>query len=135
MWFQLKKRLWQWRVVLITSPSVAIMIVAGSLLGWFQLLEWATLEQFFAMRPQKPPEKRVLVVTFDEKDITNTGKALIPDNVIAEAITKIRRQNPAAIGMDIYRDLPVVSGHGQLVDVMKSTPNLIGVKKLGLFRT
>ncbi len=130
MWFQLKKRLWQWRVVLITSPSVAIIIIAGSMLGWFQLLEWATLEQFFAMRPQKPPEKRVLVVTFDEKDITNTGKALIPDGVIASAITKIRRQNPAVIGMDIYRDLPVVSGHKQLVDVMKSTPNLIGVKQL-----
>ncbi len=100
------------------------------MLGWFQLLEWATLEQFFARRPTKPQENRILVVTYDEEDITNTGKALIPDNVIALAITKIRRLSPAAIGMDIYRDLPVEPGHQELLEVMESTPNLIGVKKI-----
>jgi CHASE2 domain-containing sensor protein/nitrogen-specific signal transduction histidine kinase/FixJ family two-component response regulator len=130
MWSNLKKRLWQWRVVLVTSPSVAILIIAASMLGWFQLLEWATLEQFFAMRPQKPPEKRILVVTYDEKDITSTGKPLIPDGVIARAISKIRRHNPVAIGMDIYRDLPVEPGHKEFVKIIENTPNLIGVKKI-----
>ncbi|BAZ12612.1 two-component hybrid sensor and regulator [Calothrix sp. NIES-4071] len=130
MWRKLKKRLWQWRVVLITSPSIAILIIVASMLGWFQLLEWATLEKFFAMRPAKALENRILVVTYDEEDITNTGKALIPDNVIALAITKINRFSPAAIGMDIYRDLPVEPGHQELLKVMESTPNLIGVKKI-----
>jgi CHASE2 domain-containing sensor protein/CheY-like chemotaxis protein/nitrogen-specific signal transduction histidine kinase len=130
MWFKFKKRLWQWRVVLITSPSVAIIIIAALILGWFQLLEWAMLEQFFALRPTTEESKRILIVTFDEKDITDYGKGLIPDGVIAKAITKISKQRPAAIGMDIYRDLPVEPGHQELVKVMKETPNLIGVKKI-----
>jgi CHASE2 domain-containing sensor protein/CheY-like chemotaxis protein len=130
MWLKLKKQLWQWRIVLITSPSVAIMIIAASLLGWFQLLEWATLEHFFAMRPQKPKESRVLVVTYDEQDISKTGQALIPDRVLARAVSNIRRHNPVAIGMDVYRDLPVEPGHQELQKVMETTPNLIGVKKV-----
>jgi adenylate cyclase len=36
---------------------------------------------------------------------------------------------PRAIGLDIYRDLPVEPGHEKLVQVFKSTPNLIGNSK------
>jgi CHASE2 domain-containing sensor protein/nitrogen-specific signal transduction histidine kinase/FixJ family two-component response regulator len=125
-----KKLVWEWRIVLITSPSVAMSIILASMLGCFQLLEWATLEQFFAIRPQKEIDKRILIVTVDEEDITNHLKPVIPDGVLADAIKKISAQKPAAIGMDFYRDLPVEPGHQKLIEVMKHTPNLIGVKKL-----
>ncbi len=98
--------------------------------GLFQLLEWTTMEQFFALRPVEPPEKRIVIVTIDEKDITQVGKWPIPDAVLAKLLTKLKAQKPAAIGMDIYRDLPVEPGYSELVAVIKSTPNLIGVKKL-----
>ncbi len=119
-----------WRFVFMTSFSVAIFIIAGGTTGLFQLLEWYTLERFFALRPPEPPEKRILIVTIDEKDITQVGKWPIPDAVLAKLLTKLKVQQPAAIGMDIYRDLPVEPGAKELVAVMKSTPNLIGVKKL-----
>jgi len=114
----------------MTSPIVAIFIMAGGMTGLFQLLEWSTLERFFTLRPPEPPEKRILIVTIDEKDITQVGKWPIPDAVLAKLLTKLKAQQPAAIGMDIYRDLPVKPGDQELVAVMKSTPNLIGVKKL-----
>jgi CHASE2 domain-containing sensor protein/CheY-like chemotaxis protein len=119
-----------WRFVFMTSPSVAILIIVGGMTGLFQLLEWTTMEQFFALRPIEPPEKRILIVTIDEKDITQVGKWPIPDAVLAKLLTKLKAQQPAAIGLDIYRDLPVEPGYSELVAVMKSTPNLIGVKKL-----
>ncbi len=119
-----------WRFVLMTSSGVAILIIAGGMTGLFQLLEWTTMEQFFALRPLEAPEKRVLIVTIDEKDITQAGKWPIPDAILAQLLTKLKAQQPAAIGLDIYRDLPVEPGYSQLVAVMKSTPNLIGVKKL-----
>ncbi|MEA5570040.1 CHASE2 domain-containing protein [Calothrix sp. UHCC 0171] len=130
MWSRFKKPVWQWRILLITSPSVAICVIVASMLGFFQLLEWSTLEQFFAIRPQKPIDKRILIVTVDEQDITETGKAVIPDEFLADAITKISIHKPAVIGMDFYRDLPVEPGHQKLVEVMKNTTNLIGIQKI-----
>ncbi len=120
----------QWRCMLMASPIVTICIIAAEMAGFFQLLEWATLEQFFALRPLEPKEKRVLVVTIEEKDITELGKWPISDNTLAKAIAKLKAQQPAAIGMDIYRDLAVEPGNQELVKLMQSTPNLIGVKKL-----
>jgi CHASE2 domain-containing sensor protein/CheY-like chemotaxis protein/nitrogen-specific signal transduction histidine kinase len=130
MWSNFKTLLIQWRFVFIVAPSVALCISAGSMAGWFQLLEWATLERFFALRPQQLPEKRILIVTIDEKDITKVAKGQIPDGVLAEVITKLKAQQPAAIGLDLYRDLPVEPGHEKLMEVMKNTPSLIGVKKV-----
>ncbi|MEM7714074.1 MAG: CHASE2 domain-containing protein [Cyanobacteria bacterium P01_A01_bin.68] len=130
MWSKFKTLLWQWRFIAITTPAVTLAVILGSMAGLFQLLEWTTLEHFFAMRPSEKPEKRILIVTIDEKDITKVGKWPIPDGVLADALKKIRAQQPAAIGMDIYRDLPVQPGHQELVEVMQTTSNLIGVKKL-----
>ncbi|MEM9924262.1 MAG: CHASE2 domain-containing protein [Cyanobacteria bacterium P01_D01_bin.50] len=130
MWSKFKTLLWQWRFVAITTPAVALTVIIGSMAGLFQLLEWTTLEHFFAMRAPEKPEKRILIVTIDEQDITKVGKWPIPDAVLADALKKIRAQQPAAIGMDIYRDLPVEPGHRELVQVMQTTPNLIGIKKL-----
>lgn len=129
MW-SFKALFWKWRYVAITTPAVALIVIAASMLGWFQLLEWTTLEHFFAIRPSEKPEKRILIVTVDEQDITKVGKWPIPDAVLADALKKIKAYQPAAIGMDIYRDLPVEPGHQELVKVMQTTPNLIGIKKL-----
>lgn len=65
-----------WRFVLITAPSVSILVIAGGMTGLFQLLEWSTMEQFFALRPLEARDKRILIVTIDEKDITQVGKCI-----------------------------------------------------------
>ena len=130
MWSKLKKFLWQWRFVAITTPAIALTVIAASTAGWFQLLERATLEHFFAMRPYEKPEKRILIVTIDEQDITKVGKWPIPDAVLADALQKINKHQPTVVGIDIFRDLPVQPGHQELVKVMQQTPNLIGIKKM-----
>ena len=130
MWSKFKTLLWQWRFVAITTPAVALGVIAGSTLGWFQLLERTTLGHFFATRPLEKLEKRILIVTIDEQDITEVGKWPIPDKYLADALRKINRYQPAVIGLDIYRDLPVEPGHQQLVKVMQNTPNLIGIKRI-----
>lgn len=116
--------------VLLTAPTVAICVIVAGKLGLFQLLEWNVMECFFALRPSEAIDKRILIVAIDEQDITQAGSWPIPDVVLAELLTKITAKKPAAIGMDIYRDLPVEPGYAKLVGVMKSTPNLIGVRKL-----
>ena len=130
MWLAFTRGIRQWRGLLITAPSVAGLVIAATSLGLFQLLEWATLDHFFRLRPREPTDPRIVIVTINESDASHIGQWPIPDGILAQIIQNLNAQQPRAIGMDLYRDLIVQPGHEELVKVFKSTPNLIGVEKL-----
>ncbi len=127
---QFKQKITQWRGVLAIAPSVAGVIIAGNLVGLFQLLEWATLDQFFLLRPQEAVNSPIVIVAIEEEDITKLGQWPMSDRVMAQLLNKIKAQQPRGIGLDIYRDLVTEPGHSELVEVFESTPNLIGVQKV-----
>ncbi|HIK53442.1 MAG TPA: CHASE2 domain-containing protein [Oscillatoriales cyanobacterium M59_W2019_021] len=114
----------------MTAPTVALLVIAGNFLGWFQLLEWAAMDRFFRWRAIEATDPRIAIVGINESDISEIGQWPMPDTYLAELIEKIDAQKPAAIGLDLYRDLPVEPGHQTLVRTMKATPNLFGVEKL-----
>ncbi len=125
----LKQRIkWDWIPKIALSVTALILLLRFS--GLLQGLEWNLLDQFFRWRPLEPPDVRITLVTIDESDLTKVGQWPIPDRVLAQAIAKIKAQNPRAIGLDIYRDLPVEPGHTDLVRLFQSTPNLFGVEKV-----
>ena len=121
-------RIWQWRGILVTVPSVAGAIVLLGYTGIFQLLEWAAFDRFFLWRPPEPIDERITIVAIEEEDLTEIGEWPLPDGVMAELIETIHSYQPRAIGLDIYRDLPEEPGHEAWVEVMATTENLIGVE-------
>ncbi|MFB2937872.1 CHASE2 domain-containing protein [Aerosakkonemataceae cyanobacterium BLCC-F154] len=127
---RLYKIIRQWRSVLIIAPSVAGLVIFANYLGLFQLLEWATLDEFFRLRPRESVDSRIVIVTVDESDLTYTNQWPISDAILAKLIEKIKAQQPKVIGLDIYRNLPVPPGNTELVKLFESTPNLIGVEKV-----
>jgi CHASE2 domain-containing sensor protein len=98
--------------------------------GLLQGLEWNLLDQFFCWRSLEPPDARIAIVTIDESDLTKVGQWPISDRILAQTIAKIKAQNPRAIGLDLYRNLPVEPGHTDLVKLFQSTPNLFGIEKV-----
>ena len=48
---------------------------------------------------------------------------------LADLINTIKKQNPSAIGLDLFRDFPVEPGNKELTQVFKTTPDLIGIEK------
>ncbi len=129
MWSKLTLGHRGWIALLITAPVVAGLVIGVKLTGLFQLLEWATYDQFFRLRPTEPIDDRILIVTIDESDINYLEKWPIPDATLARLINILNQHQPVAIGLDLYRDLPVEPGHQAWLEVMKSTPTLIGVEK------
>jgi CHASE2 domain-containing sensor protein/CheY-like chemotaxis protein len=130
MWTTLKQRIWQWRGVLITAPSVAGVLVALRLAGVLQLLELVALDQIFRLRPLEPADPRIVIVMIGESDIKKLKQWPMSDAVMARLLLTLKQQNPRAIGLDLYRDLPVEPGYQELVKLFTSTPNLIGIKKV-----
>ncbi len=128
MFNKIRKKIKDWQGIIFTSATVSGLIIAANLMGLFQLLEWVTLDNFFKLRPEESIDPNIIIITIDESDINKFGHPL-KDDLLANIINKIKKQNPTVIGLDIYRNLPVEPGHEELVKVFKSTPNLIGVEK------
>lgn len=127
-WFS-RKQLWGERArVLLTASGIAGIILLVRFFGLLQPLEWAALDQFFRLRPLEPTDERILIVEISEADLRAVGQWPLPDRTIAQVLKTLETWKPAAIGLDIYRDLPVEPGHEQFEQVARSLPNLIGIE-------
>lgn len=125
-----KRLLWEWRGVWITAPSVAILVILLRFLGLLQSFEWAAFDQYLRLRPAEAQDERIVIVGINEADLQNIRQPIISDAVYAQLLEKLKAKKPRAIGLDIYRDLPVEPGNQDLVRVFKSTPNLVGIQKV-----
>ncbi|NEO59941.1 MAG: CHASE2 domain-containing protein [Moorea sp. SIO4G2] len=130
MWQTIKQQIQQWGTVLLIAPSIAGLVILGSNAGLFRMLEWASQDQLFRLRPKESVDERIVLVTIDEPDIKYVKQWPMSDRVMAQLIRNIKAQQPRAIGIDIYRDLVVEPGHDELVEVFNSTPNVIGIEKI-----
>ncbi|MEH2011195.1 CHASE2 domain-containing protein [Nostoc sp.] len=128
--FGLKQSLRRGHRELITAASVAVCVLLLHSIGLLQSLELAGLDQFFSLRPNEPPEDRITIVVIDEADLDEVGSWPIPDTNIAQLLQKLNIHKPRAIGLDIYRNLPVEPGNQELRNTYKSMPNLIGIELL-----
>ncbi|MEH2205133.1 MAG: CHASE2 domain-containing protein [Nostoc sp.] len=137
MWRRFQAFIQRTRSVLIITPSVALTVIVGQSLGLFNLPEWKIRDEWVRQRSSQAMPMagyayadEIVIVTIDERDIQSVRKWPVPDWALARLLEKIRAQQPRAIGLDLYRDLPEGSGHEQLVQVFRNTPNLIGVEKI-----
>ncbi|AFY66183.1 CHASE2 domain-containing protein [Geitlerinema sp. PCC 7407] len=116
-----------WLLAGMLGATLPVLLVRT--LGLLQGAELGMFDQFVRWRPPEPGDRRVVVVAIDEQDITQVGHPM-SDRVLAQTLRSIQAQNPRAIGLDIYRDLPVAPGQAELAQVFRSTPNLIGIEKV-----
>ncbi|WP_428013196.1 CHASE2 domain-containing protein [Baaleninema sp.] len=125
-----ESRNWRWRDGIVSAVLVSAIAIGIESLGGFQLLEWAALDRLFHLRPTEPVDDRVVLVTVNETDLRAFGRWPVPDGVLAETVENIAADDPAAIGVNLYRDLPVEPGRDEWVRIAQNTPNLIGVEKI-----
>lgn len=119
----------RWLLLMLAASGVAGFILVLRLLGWLQTWELSMFDRFISLRPPVPRDDRILIVGVNESDLRKLGKWPISDAVLAQALTNLKKSQPRAIGLDIFRDLPVEPGHAALQTVFQNTPNLIGVEK------
>ena len=126
----LKTFFWHSRGVWLVTPLVAgavmLLRMSGVLQGW----EWTTYDLYLRLRPQEEGDRRVVIVGINETDLAKLNSSIISDQTLATLLTKLKAREPRAIGLDMYRDLPVPPGEQALSQVFATTPNLIGIQKV-----
>ncbi len=122
-------RLKQWHSLGFITVGVTFAAISLHLSGALQCLELTLLNQWFRLRPAESRSVPIVLVTISEPDIQQAGRWPLSDAQLAALLNRLKRSRPIAIGLDLYRDLPIEPGHAKLLNVFETTPNLIGITK------
>ncbi|HYW21964.1 MAG TPA: CHASE2 domain-containing protein [Nodularia sp. (in: cyanobacteria)] len=129
-WRKIKDKIAIWRVGTLPGMVIIALVIILRLTGAIQSLEWLAFDNFLRIRPEEPRDERILLVGINEDDIRSWQNYPISDRDLATLLLKLQSYNPRVIGVDIYRDLPVVPGHTELVAAFSKIPNLIAIEKV-----
>ena len=120
----------------VVAVVVALVVVAGVIgLRVFRVLEPVELAVYdafiraHAAPPGSPPDPRILIVAITEEDIQEQGMWPFPDGLLAQGIDTLLALGPRAIGLDIYRDVPVPPGSAELEAVLRRDQRNVVVTK------
>jgi adenylate cyclase len=132
---QFRKALRQPRLVSLAIGLVVFAAIVGAReLGVLQSLELFAYDKFLVLR--SAPESaanRIAVVEVSEEDIRKYDFP-IPDDLLANLIEIISAAHPVAVGLDIFRDVPVPRDGSRLQNlnrVLRENPNVVGIFKFG----
>lgn len=120
-------------VISLALGLVASVIIIGlRSLGFFQFVELATYDIYLRLKEQQSlPEPRVVLVQTVEPDIQKLGEWPLTDSRMAETLKKLLANEPRAIGVDLYRDIPVPPGTDELNDLLTSEKRVFIIEKFG----
>jgi adenylate cyclase len=117
-------------VSLLVSLLVGLGLFGLRLAGGFEALELAAYDWFLRLRPEAPADPRIVLITVTEQDI-HQYRWPLPDATLARALDLLADYQPRAIGLDIYRDIPVEPGHAEFETTLRNHANIIAVTKVG----
>jgi CHASE2 domain-containing sensor protein len=100
---------------IVSSVIVTVLLLGVQRFGVFQTFELRVFDQMMQMRADSEPDSRLLIVAVTEEDIRRLGFPLSGE-VLDNLLSKLTESEPRAIGLDIFRDLPVEPGHNQLLE-------------------
>ena len=111
----------------------AFFLVAGlRLFGALQAVELTAYDLYLKLRPDSGwREDRVAVVLVNDEDIRRVGQWPLTDETLSRVIESLLAARPRAVGIDLYRDLPVAPGTDHFEQLLTSDPRLFFVMKFG----
>ncbi|MGJ3248161.1 MAG: CHASE2 domain-containing protein [Elainellaceae cyanobacterium] len=124
-----------WRLSVLPGLIGIGLVIAARLAGILQPLEWMSLDYLLRLRPPESLDEQITIIGIDEADIRAIGSYPVPGKDLAELLRQIQSYNPAIIGLDIFRDLPVEPGHADLLEVFQTSDTIIGIEKIVPDRT
>jgi adenylate cyclase len=138
-WQELFSAVFHWRYAMIVAVILLAHLVFILLLwlragAWLQPLELTVYDRMLRIHASSyPSDDRVVLVLCDDEDQRRYGWPL-SDATLADLFDRLLHYSPRAIGLDLYRDLPVPSSGGKdyerLSTLFRERPEIIGITKI-----
>ncbi len=95
--------------LLLSSVGIVLLVCVARLLGLWEGIELQTLDLFLRYRPQEAPDERITILEITDDDLQRLGTYPVPDDAMVRLLEKLESYEPRVIGLDIFRDLPVIN--------------------------
>jgi len=116
----------------LISAGICLIIITLRTIKNLEFLELAAYDHYLCRQTKvSSPDPSIALITISETDIQNQGRWPLPDGTIAELLKTLLNYQPRAIGLDIYRDIPIPPGSNQLAAIFSGHNNIVAVKKIG----
>jgi CHASE2 domain-containing sensor protein len=130
-WTQPRRQ--DWQRLGLQAALATVGVLALRLTGLLQPLELWGLDQGLQLRPESPPDSRLLVVTITEADIqaqkNEPRKGSLSDRTLYRLLSKLQQHQAAAIGLDLYRDFAVEPNRPELTKLLRNSDRFIAICK------
>ena len=127
-WQTVKAELVIWRVGALPGLLIIAGITIARFTGALQFLEWAAFDTGLRLRPPESLDERLTIVGITETDIQKIGRYPIPDSEIAALLKTLQTYQPAVIGLDLFRDLPI-GPRTELAAIFQANRKVIGIEQ------
>lgn len=111
--------------ILITGGTWAVRYWDG-----LQALELKVYDRFVRVQSDLEPDPRILIVGITEVDLRRLQRSTLSDKDLAQVLRLIQQEQPAVVGLDLYRDVPQHVGLSELKPQLQAE-NLIAITLLG----
>ncbi len=119
------------RTILVCSLVSTLLVGGIRFLGLLSPMELSAFDLLMRSRISEKPDDRILVVTVTPEDVQAQGSeprfGSLSDTTLNRLVEKLEKYQPAAIGLDIYRDYP--SQKSELTTQLQQNPHLIAICK------
>jgi CHASE2 domain-containing sensor protein len=124
------------RFPLLHSLFVGILVFFGIIglrsTSSLESLELTAYDWYIRLQPEIPePDSPIVLIEINENDIQNQARWPLTDATVAKVLGILIRYHPRAIGLDIYRDIPVPPGSKELNTILAKNHNIIAAMKFG----
>lgn len=120
-------------LVSLALGFVASLVVIGlRTAGFLQFVELATYDVYLRVKEHKSVlEPRVVLVQAFEADIQKLAEWPVSDRNMYEVLRKLLADDPVAVGVDLYRDIPVPPGSEDLTALLTRDKRVFFIEKFG----
>ncbi|MGH8560064.1 MAG: CHASE2 domain-containing protein, partial [Methylococcales bacterium] len=108
--------------------SVLALVYFG---GVFQNLELMVYDRMLQNRPAVHHTPPITLITLSDNDLARLQHCSIPDAALSGLLDNLVKHHPRAIGVDLYRDIPLAPGTDQLAAILNQHAEIILAQQYG----
>ncbi|TAN41914.1 MAG: adenylate/guanylate cyclase domain-containing protein [Nitrospirae bacterium] len=117
---------------LVTGLLIFAAVILARAGGYLQAPELSAYDYFLRQKVRSSAAAApITLVAITEADIQKLNQWPLTDSLLADLLRQILKDKPRAIGLDLYRDIPVPPGSDKLRDVISKNPHIVTVMKIG----
>jgi adenylate cyclase len=114
----------------LIALAIGLAVLGGRQLGLLETLELAAYDWYVRIVARETtPDPRILLVAITEEDIRKIGDWPLHDETLATVIERLLRGGAQAVGVDVYRDVPVPPGTQRFHELLRQDPRTVVVTK------